>query len=86
MSEHWSWAKSSRFGRFRVKRINIFSALPLATDSANYHLTHIVLNSCGHMHHSLCQAKAKRRGVTMRVTCQQLGHDQASDIFTPVPS
>lgn len=44
-----------------------------AAGPINYHLTHVVLNQCGHLHHSFCQAKAKRRGVTVCATCQQIG-------------
>ena len=42
------------------------------TDLTNYHSTQIVLNRCGHSHHSLCQAKAKQLGGTTCATCQQL--------------
>lgn len=54
-------------------------------EATDVSMTHIVLNSCGHMHHAMCQARAKHRGVTKYATCQQLGYDQHRDMFPHVP-
>lgn len=55
---------------------------PTNLEEATDHSTHNILNLCGHLHHSSCQAKAMLRGDTTCATCQEQ-LSQQSDMPQP---
>ena len=88
--EGWEWrdkaavyrqhaVKLARRMGWEIPKLCGYCSKPTNLEAATDHSTHVSLNLCGHLHHFSCQAKARWRGDTTCVTCQQ----QASDTSPP---